>query len=126
MQIYQIYKIEAAPSQVWKALTDPKEINEWGGGPAIMSAEEGAEFSLWDGDIYGKNIKVEKEKLLVQEWYGNKEWQKPSIVEFKISSESNITTIKLSHNGIPDDEVADFAAGWQDYYMGAIKVYLES
>jgi activator of HSP90 ATPase len=125
-QIHQIYRTKESVEKVWKALTNAEEINGWGGGPALMSAEEGSEFKLWDGDIYGKNIKVEPEKLLVQEWYGSKEWKKPSTVEFKFVSDGNMTTIELNHDGIPEDEVEEFSQGWKDYYMGPLIEYVES
>ena len=125
-QIHQIYKIKSSPEKVWKALTDSKEINDWGGGPAVMDDKVGTEFKFWGGDIFGKNKKVEPQKLLVQEWYGNKDWKSPSIVEFKISFDKNITTVELNHNGLPETEIAEFASGWKDFYMGPLKEYLEA
>ena len=125
-QIHQTYKINASASEVWKALTDPKEVEGWGGGPAEMSAEEGVEFKLWGGDIFGKNIYVEQEKLLVQEWYGSADWKEPSTVEFRIISDGETTTVELDHDGLPADEVSNFAAGWKDYYLGPLKEYVES
>jgi activator of HSP90 ATPase len=34
-----------------------------------MSEEPGSEFSLWEGDIEGRNISFEKKQKIVQEWY---------------------------------------------------------
>lgn len=124
-QISQTYKIRTPIAKVWQALTDPAIITKWGGGPAKMSDREGENFSLWGGDMWGTNTKVVRNKILVQDWYGGK-WEVPSIVEFRLSELNGITTVKLTHNNLPKDEVKDFANGWKDYYMGAIKKLLES
>jgi activator of HSP90 ATPase len=50
------FKINAEPSDVYSAITNPYTIELWTGYPAVMSEEPGSEFSLWDGDITGKNI----------------------------------------------------------------------
>lgn len=122
--ITQKYKIKAPVEKVWQALVDPKIINKWGGGPVKMTDEAGAGFKLWGGDIYGKNIKVVENKELVQEW-SEKGWQEPSEVTFKLSSLKRQTEIALTHKNVPDEEAADIAEGWREYYLGALKDYLE-
>ena len=123
--IKQIYEIKAPVKKVWEALVLPKEIKKWGAGPAKMNAKSGAGFSLWGGEIWGKNILVEPQKKLVQEWYGG-EWRKPSIVEILLSEKKGITQIKLSHKDIPLNEIKELASGWKDYYFGPMKEYLEN
>jgi uncharacterized protein YndB with AHSA1/START domain len=128
--IHKTYEIKAPIAKVWQALTDPELINAWGAGPdAKMGAEEGAEFSLWGGDIHGKNTKVEPEKLLVQDWYGDSDWDEPSKVTFALSDDNGVTTVALTHENFPLDEdksdIDSFASGWDDYYMEPIKQLLE-
>jgi len=66
--IKQKYSIKAPVEKVWQSLVDPKIIKQWGGGPAKMDDKVGTNFKLWGGDIYGKNLKVIKNKLLIQNW----------------------------------------------------------
>ena len=120
----QEYNIKAPLSKVWDALIDPKIIDKWGGGPAKMSDKVGFEFSLWGGDIHGKNTKVIPEKLLAQDWMGG-DWEDYSKLEFKLSFSSGVTTVELTQTGIPDSEFDDIADGWQRYYLGKIKEFLE-
>lgn len=122
--IKQEYLINAPIEEVWEALTEPKIIDMWGGGPAKMKAEENYEFSLWGGDIHGKNIKVAKGKTLKQEWYSGK-WQKPSIATFNLSEKGEKTKVELIHNDVPENETKDISDGWKDYYMGPLKRLLE-
>lgn len=120
----QTYEIKAPIEKVWDALVNPKTIDKWGGGPAKMSALESSEFSVWGGDIHGKNTKVVKEKELKQDWMSGK-WDKYSSVDFKLSEKNGITTVKLTQSGIPPEEFDDIADGWKTYYLGEIKKLLE-
>jgi len=124
MDIAKTYVIAASPADVWKALTDPATIDAWGAGPVVMSAEPGAAFSLWDGDIHGTNVQAVPERCLVQEWYGG-DWPAPSIVSFTLTPENGSTRVELLHRGVPDDEVEDFDEGWDEDYLGPLKEYLE-
>ena len=63
------FKINAEPSDVYSALTNPRTIELWSGYPAVMSDLPESEFSLWEGDISGKNLEFEVNKKIVQEWY---------------------------------------------------------
>ncbi len=122
--INQTYIIKAQAKDVWGALVNPKLIDKWGGGPSKMMPTKGFEFSLWGGDIFGKNIRVIKNKKLVQEWYGGK-WDKPSIVTFDLNEKDSVTTVKLTHKDIPDNEFKDIESGWKDYYMLPLKEFVE-
>lgn len=121
----QTYLINAPIELVWQALTDSKVIDDWGGGPAKMSGEEGFEFEFWGGDIWGKNIKVVKGKQIVQEWYSGK-WDKPSIVAFNLSEKNGKTEVKLIHEDVPENEFNEIEDGWKRYYLGPLIKLLES
>jgi activator of HSP90 ATPase len=121
----QTYKIHAPILEVWKALVDPKYIRAWGAGPLSMSEEIGEKFELWGGEIWGKNIEVESQKKLVQEWYSGDKWEKPSIVSFELFKDDSGTRLDLTHKNIPDAEFEEVDNGWKIYYLGPIKKYLE-
>lgn len=122
--INQTYLIKASPKKVWQALTDPSIIDKWGGGPVRMNEQVGTEFSLWGGDIHGKNIKVVKGKQLVQEWFSGK-WEKASKVTFTLVEKDSKTELNLLHEDVPDEEVKDIDEGWKEYYLGPLKELLE-
>jgi activator of HSP90 ATPase len=122
--IKQTYKIKAPIAKVWSALVNPKEIAGWGGGPAKMTDKKGAKFSLWGGDIWGKNIEIVPNKKLVQEWYGG-QWAKPSNLTILLAEKKGVTTVKLTQKGVPSNEVKDITEGWKEYYFGPMKEYLE-
>ena len=126
--IKQTYFIKSSVSNVWQALTDPKQIDGWGGGPAKMDDKTGTKFSLWGGSIWGVNTKVLPEKKLVQDWYSdmnNKKWESPSIVTFKLKEEKGGVNLTLLHENVPDADAKDIDLGWKNYYLGPLKDYLE-
>ena len=122
--IKQEYKINASIEKVWQALTDSKEIEKWSGAKTTMKPQEGTKFKLWDGDIYGTNIKVVPLKTLVQNWYST-DWDKPSILTFNLEKKDAKTVVKLTHQGVPENELNDIENGWKDYYMNPLKELVE-
>jgi activator of HSP90 ATPase len=113
------FKINAEPSDVYAALTNPYTIALWSGYPAVMSEEPGSEFSLWEGDITGKNLEFVKDRKVVQEWYfGNQ--QDKSIVTITIKADGGNSDVTVEQSNIPDEDFADISEGWREFYIGAI------
>ncbi len=113
------FRINAEPSDVYSALTNPYTIELWSGYPAEMSTEPGSEFSLWEGDITGKNLEFVQDKKLVQEWYFGEQTEK-SIVTISVFPDKDNSSVTVEHTNIPDEEFDDIAEGWREYYIGAI------
>ena len=114
------YHINAEPSDIYAALTNPNTIELWSGYPAQMPAMTGEEFSMWEGDICGKIIDLVPDKKVVQEWYfGDREVE--SVVTITISGNGGNTEVTVEHTNIPVEDYQNIAEGWNEYYMGAIK-----
>lgn len=117
-------KVQATPEEVYSAITNPFAIELWTGYPAQMSTEPGSEFEMWDGDICGRNIEFEQDKLVKQEWYFGEE--EPSIVTIKIRPRSGVQTeIFVTQTNIPDECYENIAGGWDDDYLASLKQFLE-
>lgn len=123
-KITKKYLINAPVEKVWESLIDPKIIEKWGAGPAEMSEEIGFNFKLWGGDVHGKNTKVVKNKVLVQDWYGG-EWNEPSKAIFTLTKKGEGTLLEFVNENVPDEEAKNIDSGWDDYYLGPIRDYLE-
>jgi activator of HSP90 ATPase len=113
------FKINAEPSDVYSAIINPYTIELWSGYPAIMSEEPGSEFSLWEGDISGKNLEFVRDRKVVQEWYFDDQQEK-SIVTITIQPDNEDSQVTVEHTNIPDKDFTDIAEGWREYYIGAI------
>ena len=119
------YIIAAPPEEVYLALTLEHTIRLWTGDTAEMKAEPGTEFSLWDGNIVGKNIEFEPGKKIVQQWYFGDSAEE-SIVTIKLHPDSKGTSLVLRHNNIPDDDYDDIIDGWDNIYMGSLQDFYEA
>ena len=113
------FYLDAEPSDVYAALTNPFTIELWSGYPAVMSIEPGSEFSLWEGDITGKMIEAITDKKVVQQWYFG-EQKEESIVTIRIFPKGENSNVTVEHTNIPDEDFAEIAEGWREYYVGAI------
>ncbi|MBN1790881.1 MAG: SRPBCC domain-containing protein [Bacteroidales bacterium] len=122
--IKQHHFIKATPEEVFTAITNPFTIELWSGYPAQMEAREGTEFSIFEGDIAGRNIKISENKELVQEWYfGDR--QEQSIVTISLKQHQSGTKVSLEHTNVPDEEAEEFEEGWNNTYWGAIKEFFK-
>jgi activator of HSP90 ATPase len=118
------YVVSASPEEIYLALTNPLTIRLWSGDEAEMSEEPGAEFSLWDGSISGRNIEFEKNKRIVQQWYFG-EQQEPSIVTIKLHAQDKGTSVEVKHTNIPDQDYEDIVDGWDNIYMASLIEFYE-
>ncbi len=121
----QYFIITAQPEEVYLALTNPATLQLWTGEPAEMSTIPGSEFSLWEESIVGKNLEFETNKKIIQEWYfGDQE--EASIVTIKLHHHKQGTSVELIHTNIPDEDLDEIIAGWNNNYFTSLKeFYLE-
>lgn len=118
------YTINTDPEMVYKALTTPITMELWTNAPVIMNTEEGSEFSLFDGNIVGKNVTFETNKKIVQQWYFDGEPEE-SIVTIKLHAVKSKTSVELIHTNIPDDVYDEMIEGWNSLYFGALIDFFE-
>lgn len=118
------YKIKAEVQDIYACLTNQFTIELWTGYPAKVEAKEGTEFEIWGGDISGKMLKLEPEKLVVQQWYYDGQ-EEESIVTIKLHDSKSYVSVELQHTNIPDEVYDEFVNGWNDSFFGTIKDFLE-
>ncbi len=122
--IEQSYEINASAEEVFDALVNPEIIQIWSQDEAKMSAEVGASFLLWSGQMFGTNLEVIKNKKLVQEWTYD-QWDKPSKVTFTLKTKGKKTIVDLLHEDVPEKSFKSIEEGWDQYYLGAIRDMFE-
>jgi uncharacterized protein YndB with AHSA1/START domain len=122
--IKKTYLIKSEIEHVFTALTNPLTIEMWTGAPAVMDPVAGSEFSLWDGEITGVNLEIEKNQKIKQQWYFEGEEGK-SIVTLTLNSEGKNTRVELLHIDIPDEAFTNILDGWDRYYFKPLKQLLE-
>lgn len=118
------YILNAAPEEVYIALTNPFTIKLWTNEDAVMSAVPGTEFSIMDGSIEGKNLEFVENKKIVQEWYFG-EQPSPSIVTIKLHPHKEGTSVELQHTNIPDEAYNEIRNGWDTVYFGSLTDFFD-
>jgi activator of HSP90 ATPase len=119
------YIINGTPEEVYLALTFKPTIELWTGAPAEFVAEVDTEFSLWDGNIVGKNLELIPAKLIRQEWFFG-EQENQSIVSIKFHEHKKGTSLELNHTNIPAQDFDEIVDGWETLYMrDLIDFYLD-
>ena len=121
MIIYQkTFLIRAKPEDVFQALTKPSFIKRWSGVKAEMDDKEGTMFKLWNGWCFGKNIKVEKNKYLIQEW-DTLELDAPTEVSFILNEHKSGTELEVIQVGLPKKLFEQYSKGWEENYIKPIQ-----
>ena len=120
----KIFTIDVPLDEVYEALVLPEVIKEWSGAQAEMDIKPNGTFSLWGGSIHGVNLYITKSQI-IQDWKEDI-WEDYSRVTFNLSEKDGVTTIGLIHELIPPRGFKAIVKGWDEYYMGPLKEFLES
>src|SRR5580765_6156405 len=74
------------------------------GAPAKITAKEGAKFSVHGGYISGKNLRLVKDRLIVQTWrpQGWDEHDLDSTFIIEVEPEGNDVVLHAIHTNLPD------------------------
>lgn len=117
--------LNASPSGVYEALSNPQKHGEFTGSKATGGDKVNAKFTAWDGYIYGKVLELVPGKRIVLEWKTT-EWPSgapASTVEFTLTKTENGTKLSMVHSSVPESQAEDLREGWTDYYWTPLKKY---
>ncbi len=126
--IRQTVSIPAKPAEVYEAFLNAKIHTAFTGSKATCDARVGGKFTAWDGYIWGKNLELEKNHRIVQEWQTT-EWPDdapPSIVEFRFEESKEGTKLTMVHSRVPEEQAEDYRQGWIDCYWDPLKEYFKN
>lgn len=122
----QTVTFKAAPHAVYEALMDEKKHAAFTGGDTEISRKVGGKFTLYGGDIEGKNLELTPDKKIVQSWRYS-DWPEGhySTATFALEPTEKGTRLVFTQTGVPDEKYEDIKQGWKDYYWGPMKEMLE-
>jgi activator of HSP90 ATPase len=122
--IKQLHHISATNEEVYTALTNPLTIELWSGFPAVMSTTPDSEFSLFEGDIVGRNIEFRQNSYIKQQWYFEGASDE-SIVTMTLRPEKNNTVVEIVHTNVPEEVYEEMLNGWKKIYFGSLKRFFK-
>jgi uncharacterized protein YndB with AHSA1/START domain len=112
---------EAKPEKVFDAWVNPTSVKAWlaEGEKAIVDPREDGLFYLempYEGrnyPHYGRYLRVERPRLLEFTWVSEGTRGKESVVKIELVARGGKTELTLTHEGLPDQEMADsHKGGW--------------
>lgn len=119
--------LRATPHEVYEMLMDSKKHAMFSGERARISRRVGGRIAAYSGWITGRNLKLTKDREIVQEWRGA-DWPKGhySIVKFRLKRAGPNTKLMFSQTGIPESKYKEMRSGWGENYWEKMKAFLES
>jgi uncharacterized protein YndB with AHSA1/START domain len=114
-------RIAAPPSMVYAYLTDSEKWVRWQGVNATIEAKRGGIFALVMANgtsARGEFVELIPNQRVVFTWGWIDHTGVPpgsSTVEIDLVPEGGGTLLKLTHRGLPPDEVAIHTVGWNHY-----------
>jgi activator of HSP90 ATPase len=125
--IRQVVTFKAAPHEVYEALMDEKTHSAFTGGKAKISRKVGGQFTIYEGDIEGKNLELIPDQKIVQSWrYSDWPEKHYSTATFALEAVEKGTRLTFTQIDVPEDKYEDIKQGWKDYYWGPMKEMLDS
>ncbi len=111
-------RYDAAPSDVWAALTEPDSLRRWLGLPQELKLSPGGAFQVVVAGeppevLAGRVREVEPQRLLELDW--RYPGEQPSIVRFELSGDGQETILVLDHRRLEERLGEAYGAGWTRY-----------
>ena len=123
--VHQEVTFATTPDRVFRALMDSTQHAAFTGEAAEIGAEAGQAWSAYGGKIYGRQIEIVENELIVQAWRaGNWGLGVYSVVRFELKSEGDSTRLVLDHTGCPKGEDEHLSGGWHRMYWDKLTAFL--
>jgi activator of HSP90 ATPase len=122
--LHQETQLMASPRRIYGALLDSKQFAAFSGAPAAIDPAPGGAFSMFGGQITGRNVELVPDERIVQAWRPGI-WAPGvySIVRFEFKPEGSQTKVILNHTGFPEGRFAGLDSGWHEHYWEPLKKY---
>lgn len=116
----------ATPKDLYDLYMDSKKHSTATLAPAKLSAREGGKYSAHGRYITGKNLRLVKNKLIVQTWRGQG-WSKDdadSIFIIFLEPKGKDTILYATHANVQEKYADSISKGWHTHYWEPWKKYL--
>jgi len=112
--------------ELFKTFTDPQRIAAFtrAAPKQFDAAEVGGKFAIFDGNVTGEFVKLDKPKQVVQKWRlaqwpeGHYSLQE---INFDQNNVDQVTNMRVSWTGVPVGQEEVVQRNWEGYYVRSIK-----
>ena len=109
-------------SELFKTLVECDRLSVWCRSKVTNNVKAGETFSLFDGSVTGKYLKVTKDSEISMNWR-HKTWpvghHSSAVLTLKQTSAG--VELKLKQAGVPETFLESTKKGWNNYYWNPIK-----
>ncbi len=120
------YELEfkASPQRCYETILDAKQFAAFSGMPATIAPTEGGPFSMFGGQIVGRNVELVPNQRIVQAWRPA-HWDAGvySIVRFEFKTGDAPANLSFDHIGFSSGEYDHLDWGWKNHYWEPLKKY---
>jgi activator of HSP90 ATPase len=123
--LHQEIDLKASPQRVYEILLDSKQFAAFTGMPAEIDAKVGGAFSMFGGQIVGRNVELVPAARIVQAWRPA-QWDPGvySIVRFELKPQNAGVKVILDHTGFAEGDYDHLFEGWNGHYWQPLTKYL--
>ena len=116
---------KASPQRIYEALLDAKQFATFSGLSAEIDPKAGGAFSIFQGQIGGRNVELVPNQRIVQAWRPS-HWDPGvySMVRFELKPGAPGTKLILDHTGFPAGSFESLSSGWHSHYFEPLKKFL--
>jgi uncharacterized protein YndB with AHSA1/START domain len=120
-------RIAAPPASVFRYLTESDLWSRWQGESAELEPTPGGRFQvrMAEGQVVeGVFVAVEPDRRVVVSWGWQQHPRMPpgtSTVEFELVPDGDGTLVRLTHRGLPPEDVPIHRAGW-DMFLPRLEI----
>ena len=119
--------LPASPDYLYDMYLDPDAHAAFTGAPVTIEARPGAPFSAFEGMLSGTILHLQPKRLIVQSWRSGN-WPEDAVDSVLVltfhPARANETRIELNHINVPLEDYAGVSEGWQKYYWGPWRDFL--
>jgi activator of HSP90 ATPase len=124
--IQQSVKFSAPPEKLFEMYLDSKKHSQATGGAANLSRKVGGKFTVWGGQLEGRNLLIVPNKMIVQAWRAT-HWpasDADSILVLQFSRAPSGGRVDIVHANVPVHDHKGVSQGWPKFYWKPWKKYL--
>ena len=123
--IHHVIGFDVAPEMIYDELVRADNFAAWTDAPAEIDPTPGGAFSLFGGQIDGRNIELVPGVRVVQAWrVAGWEAGQYSLTRFELRPEPPGTTLTFDHIGFPPEARQELDGGWHAMYWEPMRRHL--